>query len=87
MVDTGALRLGMTEDMDRLEQYLSRHLPNFHGPMTLEKFPGGQSNPTFRIRCGSGVYGLRRQPPGELLKSAHAVDREYRVLSALGGLR
>ena len=52
--------------------------------MSVEKFPGGQSNPTFLLKAQSGSYVLRRQPPGDLLKSAHAVDREFRVLSALG---
>jgi aminoglycoside phosphotransferase (APT) family kinase protein len=52
--------------------------------MSVEKFPGGQSNPTFLLSAQSGRYVLRRQPPGTLLKSAHAVDREFRVLSALG---
>ncbi|TQV86038.1 phosphotransferase family protein [Exilibacterium tricleocarpae] len=55
----------------------------FKGPLTATKFAGGQSNPTFKIEAQSGVYVLRRQPPGKLLKSAHAVDREYRVLHAL----
>lgn len=85
MVDSGGLHLETLDERGRLAAYLSAHLANFHGPMTLEKFPGGQSNPTFRIRSGSGIHVLRRQPPGELLKSAHAVDREYRVLSALAG--
>jgi len=51
----------------------------------VKKFSGGQSNPTFRITTPSGIYVLRRQPPGKLLKSAHAVDREYRVMAALAG--
>ena len=58
-------------------------MPGFKGPLTASKFPGGQSNPTFRIDANSGSYVLRRQPPGKLLKSAHAVDREFRVLAAL----
>ncbi len=53
------------------------------GPISLEKFAGGQSNPTFLITARSGKYVLRRKPPGTLLKSAHAVDREYRVTKAL----
>ena len=53
------------------------------GPISVSKFAGGQSNPTFKIDAASGSYVLRRQPPGELLKSAHAVDREYRVIKAL----
>src|SRR6478672_8677944 len=63
--------------------WMEAHVPGFRGPLTAEKFPGGQSNPTFRIRSPSGDYVLRRKPPGQLLKSAHAVDREFRVISAL----
>lgn len=66
-----------------LSSYLESHIAGFKGPITLEKFAGGQSNPTFKVNASSGVYVLRRQPPGKLLKSAHAVDREYRVLDAL----
>jgi aminoglycoside phosphotransferase (APT) family kinase protein len=72
-------------DLDALTRYLTVHVPGFQGPLSVEKFPGGQSNPTFLLTVQSGRYVLRRQPPGELLKSAHAVDREFRVLSALGG--
>lgn len=68
-----------------LASYLETHIEGFKGPINAEKFPGGQSNPTFKITAQSGVYVLRRQPPGKLLKSAHAVDREYRVLAALAG--
>lgn len=67
----------------RLASYLETHLYGFKGPLVATKFAGGQSNPTYKIESASGVYVLRRQPPGQLLKSAHAVDREYRVLAAL----
>jgi aminoglycoside phosphotransferase (APT) family kinase protein len=70
-------------DVDALARYLTAHVPGFEGLISIEKFAGGQSNPTFLIEARSGRYVLRRQPPGELLKSAHAVDREFRVLSAL----
>lgn len=70
-------------DADVLLPYLEAHVDGFHGPLDIEKFAGGQSNPTFKLTAGSGVYVLRRQPPGKLLKSAHAVDREYRVITAL----
>jgi len=70
-------------DIDVLQPYLEAHVEGFRGPMRVEKFSGGQSNPTFKVTAGSGIYVLRRQPPGKLLKSAHAVDREYRVLRAL----
>ncbi|HBF46711.1 MAG TPA: phosphotransferase family protein, partial [Shewanella frigidimarina] len=68
---------------EQLTAYLQDHVDGFKGPITLEKFAGGQSNPTFKVTAKSGVYVLRRQPSGKLLKSAHAVDREYRVLNAL----
>lgn len=65
--------------------WLQDHVEGFEGPARLDKFKGGQSNPTFRLSAASGDYVLRRQPPGELLKSAHAVDREFRVMQALAG--
>ncbi|MCZ6536869.1 MAG: phosphotransferase family protein [Gammaproteobacteria bacterium] len=70
-------------DEQKLAAYLESHLDGFRGPLSTEKIPDGQSNPTFRVDAASGVYVLRRKPPGKLLKSAHAVDREYRVISAL----
>ena len=70
-------------DEAALASYLEAKVDGFRGPLKATKFPGGQSNPTYRIAASSGTYVLRRQPPGELLKSAHAVDREYRVLAAL----
>ena len=66
-----------------LGPYLEANVDGFSDLVDIEKFADGQSNPTFRVRARSGVYVLRRQPPGKLLKSAHAVDREYRVLAAL----
>ncbi len=66
-----------------LSDYLTQHIPGFSGPLIAEKFNGGQSNPTYLIKAKSGNYVLRRKPPGVLLASAHAVDREFRVLSAL----
>ncbi len=73
----------MALDNDKLASYLEQNVTGFKGPLTAEKFAGGQSNPTFLIDAASGKYVLRRKPPGELLKSAHAVDREYRVMAAL----
>ena len=70
-------------DEDKLLAYLEANVDGFVGPISVTKFAGGQSNPTFKIDAASGSYVLRRQPPGELLKSAHAVDREYRVIKAL----
>ena len=68
-----------------LAAYLETALAGFSGPLTSTKFKGGQSNPTYRLDAASGVYVLRRKPPGQLLASAHAVDREFRVLTALHG--
>ncbi|CAG9195098.1 Phosphotransferase family protein [Paraburkholderia caribensis] len=73
-----------TLDLDRLARYLEQHVAGFRGPLRATKFAGGQSNPTYLLDAPGGRYVLRRQPPGQLLKSAHAVDREFRVLSALG---
>ena len=70
-------------DEAKLLAYLEANVEGFSGPISVSKFAGGQSNPTFKIDAASGSYVLRRQPPGELLKSAHAVDREYRVIKAL----
>ena len=68
-----------------LAAYLEQHVAGFRGPLTSRKFKGGQSNPTYEIEAASGRYVLRRKPPGVLLASAHAVDREFRVLGALHG--
>jgi aminoglycoside phosphotransferase (APT) family kinase protein len=70
-------------ELGKLAEYLESNVPGFIGPINLEKFAGGQSNPTFKVTAESGIYVLRRQPPGKLLKSAHAVDREFKVLNAL----
>ncbi len=69
--------------LEKLGRYLESHVTGFRSLKSAEKFSGGQSNPTFLLRAESGEYVLRRKPPGELLKSAHAVDREFRVISAL----
>jgi len=66
-----------------LATYLSAHIDGFEGPIRATKFAGGQSNPTYKIEAKSGDYVLRSQPLGKLLKSAHAVDREYKVYQAL----
>jgi len=75
----------MDLDIRRLSEYLEDAIAGFAGLRSATKFPGGQSNPTYRLVAQSGEYVLRRKPHGELLKSAHAVDREYRVLKALSG--
>src|SRR5579883_2563759 len=70
-------------DVASVEAWASAHAPGFRGPAVATKFPTGQSNPTYLIETPDRKYVLRRKPPGKLLKSAHAVDREFRVLSAL----
>ncbi|WP_170763901.1 phosphotransferase family protein [Ruegeria lacuscaerulensis] len=74
---------GMELDVERLSNYLERNIDDFSGPLTYEKFSDGQSNPTYLLSAGGSKYVLRRKPPGDLLPSAHAIDREYRVLEAL----
>jgi aminoglycoside phosphotransferase (APT) family kinase protein len=71
-------------DAARLARYLEDNIPGFRGPLTLAQFKGGQSNPTYRLDTPTDRFVLRRKPPGALLASAHAVDREYRVMTALG---
>ncbi len=75
----GTLRV----DSARLEAYLAHHVKGFAGPLTVKQFKGGQSNPTYLLETPARRYVLRRKPPGKLLPSAHAVDREFRVISAL----
>ncbi len=70
-------------DTARLSRWMSAHVDGFAGPIDVQQFEGGQSNPTFLVQSPHHRYVLRRKPPGKLLPSAHAVDREYRVISAL----
>jgi aminoglycoside phosphotransferase (APT) family kinase protein len=70
-------------DAVALEHYLNKNVENFSGPLSIRQFEGGQSNPTFQLITPGRLYVLRKQPPGELLPSAHQVDREYRVMDAL----
>ena len=70
-------------DTTRLAPWLESNVPGFSGFESIEKFSTGQSNPTYLVCARSGRYVLRRKPPGQLLKSAHAVDREYRIMQAL----
>lgn len=71
-------------DQTALAPYLEAHVPGFSRLESIEKFGSGQSNPTYFLKAASGRYVLRAKPPGTLLKSAHQVDREYRVMKALG---
>ncbi|TPN28393.1 phosphotransferase family protein [Mesorhizobium sp. B2-3-3] len=72
-------------DQAALAPYLEAAIPGFSGLATIEKFKSGQSNPTYLLKAASGRYVLRAKPPGQLLKSAHQVDREFRVMKALSG--
>ena len=66
-----------------LDAWMAEHVPGYAGPLTVRQFKGGQSNPTYELITPTAAYVLRRKPPGVLLPSAHAVDREYQVISAL----
>lgn len=72
-------------DTDRLAAWMAAHVPGFAGPLQVDRLAGGQSNPTFRLTTPDRAYVLRRKPLGPVLPSAHAVDREYRVMQALAG--
>jgi aminoglycoside phosphotransferase (APT) family kinase protein len=72
-------------DINALDMYLEGHVSGFSSLQSVDKFGTGQSNPTYHLKAASGQYVLRAKPPGELLKSAHQVDREYRVMAALAG--
>ncbi|WP_237028997.1 phosphotransferase family protein [Phaeobacter porticola] len=73
----------LTLDLTAVQRYMCGRLPGFDADVTATKFQNGQSNPTFLLSTDAGAYVLRRKPPGVLLKSAHAVDREFRVQTAL----
>jgi aminoglycoside phosphotransferase (APT) family kinase protein len=82
---TEPVREGHRVDERALAAYLAQHVEGFAGALTVRQFVGGQSNPTYYLAAGGREYVLRRKPPGKLLPSAHAVDREYRVITALAG--
>ena len=84
-VGTTPVREAHRFDEAALARYLADRIEGFSGPLRVEQFKGGQSNPTYRLSTPDRAYVLRRKPPGKLLPSAHSVDREYRVLSALAG--
>ncbi len=71
-------------DEAALARWMEQHVAAFRGPLAVSQFKGGQSNPTYKIEAASGTFVLRRKPPGNILPGAHAVEREYRVLAALG---
>ena len=70
-------------DESRLAEWMEANVEGYQGPLTVKQFKGGQSNPTYKLFTPDKVYVMRRKPPGKLLPSAHAVDREFRVINAL----
>jgi aminoglycoside phosphotransferase (APT) family kinase protein len=80
---TKAAAPALALDAARLADYLAKNIKGFAGPLDVKQFKGGQSNPTYLLETPTRRYVLRRKPPGKLLPSAHAVDREYRVIGAL----
>ncbi len=82
---TTAVREAYRFDEAALARWMEAHVDGYAGPLSVEQFKGGQSNPTYKLVTPGRSYVLRRKPPGATLKGAHAVDREARVLSALGG--
>lgn len=79
----GPVRSGFELDSKGLTQFMEKNVEGFSGSLEIRQFKGGQSNPTYELSAGGKKYVLRRKPSGKLLKSAHAVDREYKVISAL----
>src|SRR5688572_7033822 len=80
---TTPVRPGHEINGERLDRYLAGHLDGYRGPLEIRQFEGGQSNPTFLLHTSACDYVLRKKPPGQLLPSAHQVEREYRVMTAL----
>ena len=83
---TEPVRAGQELPVDELSAWLAEHIGDFRGPLRIEQFKGGQSNPTFKLITPRRSYVLRRKPRGQLLKGAHAIEREYRVTRALGSV-
>jgi aminoglycoside phosphotransferase (APT) family kinase protein len=80
---TSEVRAAHQFDVAALAAWMADHVDGFAGPLRIEQFKGGQSNPTYKLVTPARSYVLRRKPPGKLLPGAHAVDREYRVITAL----
>jgi aminoglycoside phosphotransferase (APT) family kinase protein len=80
---TGPVREAHRFDEQALMVWMAEHVEGYAGPLTVTQFTGGQSNPTYALHTPGRDYVLRRKPPGTLLKGAHAVDREYRLIAAL----
>ncbi|MGD8859350.1 MAG: phosphotransferase [Myxococcales bacterium] len=85
VIETGLVEVREAHKFDEtaLDAYLREHMPEYPGDAVIKQFEGGQSNPTFMLQCGDSKYVLRKKPPGKLLKSAHAIEREYRIYRAL----
>ena len=81
---SGAVRPGQGFDSGALDGWLRDHVQDYAGPLTVEQFRGGQSNPTYKLITPGRSYVMRRKPAGKLLPGAHAIEREYRVITALG---
>ena len=81
--ETTPVREGFAIEIEPLTRWMRNNVPDFVGPLSIMQFKGGQSNPTYRLDTPDRSYVLRRKPPGELLKGAHAVDREARIIGAL----
>jgi aminoglycoside phosphotransferase (APT) family kinase protein len=81
---TASVRAAHVFDEDRLAAWLAENVDGHAGPLKVEQFKGGQSNPTYKLLTPGRAYVLRRKPPGQLLKGAHAIEREAKVLAALG---
>jgi aminoglycoside phosphotransferase (APT) family kinase protein len=84
---TTAVRDAHRFDPARLEAWMGEYVPGYAGPLNIEQFKGGQSNPTYKLTTPRGSYVMRRKPPGTLLKGAHAVEREARILTALESIQ
>ena len=80
---TTAVRPGYAFDETELDRWMAEHVPGYAGPLTVEQFKGGQSNPTYKLATPRKNYVLRRKPTGPILKGAHAVEREAQVLTGL----
>jgi aminoglycoside phosphotransferase (APT) family kinase protein len=81
--NAGTTQVRQGFDQERLASWMESHVDGFAGPLVVEQFQGGQSNPTYKLITPTHHYVMRRKPPGELVAGAHAVDREYRVIAAL----
>jgi len=81
--DITAVRDAHKFNENNLATYMEAHVEGYKGPLTVQQFEGGQSNPTFLLKTPERDYVMRKKPPGVLLPSAHAVEREYRIMSAL----